>query len=1279
MTRFFVNSFHFFRNRKIFLSLIFLILFVVSGFFILGLSFEEDITRIMPKDKQLDRVGKVYRKFDFIDKLVITVSPADSGRNIAPERLIEFADILADSIKQTLYPDYTTEVLVSAGEEQVLEIYDFIHKHLPLFLDEVDYLVIDSLIREESIHQGVKRNYRTLVSPASSIFKKFIVLDPLSFTPLALAKLEEFQVAENFVMHEDHFFTSNLKHLFIFITPAHPSSESKMNKHLIQTIDEQIGLLEDKMGDVTAEYYGGVAVAVGNANRIKKDIAVTISIAVILILLLIGLFFRRFVLFFVIFLPAIFGAILSLSILSFVSHGVSAISLAIGSVLLGITIDYGLHFFTHFKHVRSVEKVLDDIASPVLMSSLTTGSAFLCLLLIASDVLKDLGLFAAFSVFIASLFSLLVLPHFIKKEPGNDSKLHVGLIQKISAIPFDKNRYVIGAVFFISFLSLFFFRKVGFEGNMYAMNYMSDELTTAEVNLSQLTDLTLNSTYIVTRGKDFNEALCSNEKLLPEFKKLKQENIVSNYLSISSFFVSDSIQEKRIERWKQYWSGGKKETLLSDLVSAGSQYHFKESAFDGIRSMIDRDYRPISGKEFLKLDLAVFKDWISESEDEVYIANQLKIDREQRDLIFSRFGDDEVIIFDKSFITDKLIEVLKSNFKFLLIVSMSLVFSFLLLYFGRIELATIGFIPILLSWLWTLGIMGMMGIQFTIFNIIISTFVFGLGIDYSLFIMRGLLQEYKFGYQNFNSYKTSILLSATTTVVGIGVLLFAKHPALKSIAAVSVVGIISVIIISFTVQPILFRWLISRRSTEKLYPITFVEAIVSFYRILILTVFHGVFVLLVIPIYVLPVGRNRRYRLLVELIHCCSKGILFSVGFSRRKNLLFSGIPLAPGIYAFTAEPVWSQLVLHAVNRRVVIYEPENQQGGKRFDLFFGIPRRLFNHFFPDGNHDNENNNAISVVYTVPLPGRSTDPYPRVDEKLIHLARLTGMSVIPMFFFRASACFDGRASFLLPDKIRIAHAEPISLAGEYGNAQVSVEVREINEQIRIQFKQFTGRLRAPDILRRGLIKNYIFKGPVLEWYMKVKIRLEKDYTLFHELLPGEGAITDIGCGYGSMTYMLSILTPGRTLTGIDYDGEKIAVANHCQAKSNRIVFTHGNINEIDLPESNAFILSDVLHYMPYDMQEKLIHRCAEKLAPEGRVIIREGDAELKSRHFLTRLSEFFSTRLAFNKTLDEKRDLFFPTRTGLTNILAKQKFTVEVIDNTRYTSNLIYIAKRTTS
>src|SRR5690606_10668220 len=130
------------------------------------------------------------------------------------------------------------------------------------------------------------------------------------------------------------------------------------------------------------------------------------------------------------------------------------------------------------------------------------------------------------------------------------------------------------------------------------------------------------------------------------------------------------------------------------------------------------------------------------------------------------------------------------------------------------------FLPMFVSWLWILGIMALLGLKFNIINIIISTFIFGLGDDYSIFIMDGLAHEYKYGRKNLASYKTSIILSAFTNIVGIGVLIFAEHPALKSIAAITIVGMITVLLISFIVQPALYDFLILKRKQRKLLPYT---------------------------------------------------------------------------------------------------------------------------------------------------------------------------------------------------------------------------------------------------------------------------------------------------------------------------------------------------------------------------------------------------------------------------------------------------------------------------
>ena len=86
------------------------------------------------------------------------------------------------------------------------------------------------------------------------------------------------------------------------------------------------------------------------------------------------------------------------------------------------------------------------------------------------------------------------------------------------------------------------------------------------------------------------------------------------------------------------------------------------------------------------------------------------------------------------------------------------------------------------------GVMGMLGIEFNIINIILSTFIFGIGDDFSIFIMDGLQNKYRTGRQLLNSHKTAIFFSAFTTVIGMGTLVFARHPALQSISLISILG-----------------------------------------------------------------------------------------------------------------------------------------------------------------------------------------------------------------------------------------------------------------------------------------------------------------------------------------------------------------------------------------------------------------------------------------------------------------------------------------------------------
>jgi len=95
-------------------------------------------------------------------------------------------------------------------------------------------------------------------------------------------------------------------------------------------------------------------------------------------------------------------------------------------------------------------------------------------------------------------------------------------------------------------------------------------------------------------------------------------------------------------------------------------------------------------------------------------------------------------------------------------------------------------------------------VRFNLINIIISTFIFGIGVDYSIFVINGLIGKEK---RLLNYHKTAIFFSAVILIVTVSSMLIAVHPAIKSVGFSTLIGLLSAVILSYVVQPAVYRWI----------------------------------------------------------------------------------------------------------------------------------------------------------------------------------------------------------------------------------------------------------------------------------------------------------------------------------------------------------------------------------------------------------------------------------------------------------------------------------------
>jgi 1-acyl-sn-glycerol-3-phosphate acyltransferase len=1287
MPAFFLKLFEFFQTRKRLLFAVLILLTAILTFFASKIRLSEDIADFIPKDKQVKNIGDVFEQIKTNDKLIVILSTTDSSE-ASVEKMISQADEVANDIKEQMFPGKVKEINYKISGDMMQDTYDLFWRNLPYFLDDNDYDHIAKMIAPANVDTVLSHNYKMLISPAGFVLKKYLVRDPFSITGLAAGKLGLTSIGNNYLMHKDRIFSKDKKNLMMFLSTTHPASESSINSEMIASLEKIIANIKDKNpgSRVKIQYYGATAVAVGNANQLKKDSMMTMALAIVILFVFLGIFFKNIRTIFFLLLPVLFGGIFSLAVIYFLKSEISTIAIGASSIILGIAINYSIHFYAHYRHEKSLRQVIKDLAMPMTIGSTTTIGAFLGLLMVKSTVLNDFGLLSALVLVGSVLFTLIFLPYFVKKPKKDQPVLHVKatFIDRLSAYHFERNPYILIGIVVLTIFFLFKATNIGFESDLTKMGYMSAKLQQAEQTLNNISDSSLRPIYLVSHGANANEALQNSEVLNQKVNDLQKRHLINQVSTVTNVLLSAETQKCKIEKWNAFWAktDKDKEKFKQHLTEEGRKYNFKPEAFNEFFGIIDAKYNGISNSDLEYLKQHFVGDLISHKANNNFVITSLKINPKYRDEVVSYFPENDITtVIDRQYLTSKYAGIINSDFNTILIISSLLVFCFLLMMYGRIELALISFIPMFVSWFWILGIMSLLGIQFNIVSIIISAFIFGLGDDYSIFIMDGLLQGYKKGSKLLDSYKTAVFLSAFTTLVGVGVLIFAKHPALKSIAILTIIGMFSVVFLSFTVAPALFNLLVYKKGKFRKFPVTaygFLYAVVCYSWFLtgcVITAFLG------LTIYkILPVSRKKRQKLYHHTLRFVCRSTMYLMYFTRKQVInLTPETYKKPAVIIVNHQSIIDIPLLLMFSPKVIMITND----AFYYSKFIGIIVKLGGFLPASAGFDFIGDKLASAVadgYSIlvfPEGTRRNDgKIHRFHKGAFYLAEKLKLDIQPMVTqgtgnYIAKGELMGRKSLITVKFLeRIAYGDP-----RWG-ADYSERAKTVQQYFRKEYQQLLDEFyNTPKLLNDIIIRNFIYKGPVVEWYTRIKLAIEqKNYRVYNDLIPRDARILDVGCGYGYLAMMLGMLSPDRRITAVDYDEEKIEVARHCMSKPANVDFYHKDITAYEMEPQDVFVLSDVLHYLPEAKQWALLEKCISRLNLGGKILIRDGNADLQHEHKRTRLTEFLSTHIGFNKTDNMK--LYFLSAKRLEEVCNGLGVKMSILDKGNVTSNMIFLLER---
>jgi uncharacterized protein len=131
------------------------------------------------------------------------------------------------------------------------------------------------------------------------------------------------------------------------------------------------------------------------------------------------------------------------------------------------------------------------------------------------------------------------------------------------------------------------------------------------------------------------------------------------------------------------------------------------------------------------------------------------------------------------------------------------ILALLLVTFRSVYLVTLAFVPLLVGTLWTVGIMGLAGVDFNLANSIFMPLIVGAGVEYGVIILHRWREGRICAGQLPFSTGKGVILAALTTTVGFGMLMVSHHQGIFSLGFVAFTGSICVLVAAIVLLPAL--------------------------------------------------------------------------------------------------------------------------------------------------------------------------------------------------------------------------------------------------------------------------------------------------------------------------------------------------------------------------------------------------------------------------------------------------------------------------------------------
>ncbi len=529
----------------------------------------------------------------------------------------------------------------------------------------------------------------------------------------------------------------------------------KLNDHAqsLEIVDPNLKIL--KKGSV---YYTDFAI-----KTAEKDIATIGTISTIGIIIIFFWIFRSLKSIVVTLLALSIGLLTGTVTVLLIYGEIHIITIVMSTSIIGVAIDYTLLFLTSRMlndNKYTPTETLKQITKPLLGALVSTLLAYCVLLFAPFAGLEQLAIFTMSGLIAVFLTVVCWFPKIANiKERKQEKLCHIAdHYLKITERSFCYRKIFPIVIMLVSIIGM---TQLTHNDDVGALQVLPPELLLEDKKIGELLGQSINTEVVMVTGENENEVLKNLESLYPLLDSWVEKNIIESY---------QQYPFQSIERQQDNHN-------LLNKTSMDLQKIYDDQGID-IKLSVD-DIQIIQPSEWINSPLSEGWEllWKTLPNGESAIILSLGNIKDIPKLISAIDQQDNIFWIDRKGEISELFSIYRNTMEYLLVIAVSGI-SVLFMAFKGIRQGFNMAVPIVLAVIFPLGIMGLIGIELNLFNILALILVVGMSIDYVLFfsssleeskhvalitiILAAIISELTFGL---------LALSGTNAIAGFGLML----------------------------------------------------------------------------------------------------------------------------------------------------------------------------------------------------------------------------------------------------------------------------------------------------------------------------------------------------------------------------------------------------------------------------------------------------------------------------------------------------------------------------